>query len=369
MKRRPQNRNGAPRKIAKTQPNRTQPNRTQPTTLRVWGALSYARLRLGNGCVIHLLGEFHHTPAGADSGSTGIIDLVDSIMNRGAARGVQTDLYLERRAGQLLGQPTRSELSSGTLQKLLNKHREHFPLFPHGRVVKTLPHARVHMGDIRDARLDPFQMTLFNHLYKRSFGNRPNENVVGRAANALLNAPSVPRAPLDKNTANELEAVLRSNTYTGQHFDNYHSTARFYGHTNNAHDYKKFRRDVTTFEGAAVSRLRKQLLKLDHGLGDAMLAIFDRWFLKGYHHSYILLTDMYQIARMLYYAGYGKQRPATPSRVIVSVVGSTHVANMWHLFKALDKVSRGALGLRPECFVHTTSEAKPLTIPRFEFGF
>jgi hypothetical protein len=345
------------------------------------GASVYARLALGNGSVVHLVGERHGDSLTCfhckkPNCFRTYNALVAELLRQARSTDQQLDVFVERRAS-MLWHPDRNE----TLSRLLKGYKKIVPLFAEERGGATQDrHVRMHLGDLRDFELHPFTVARFlNELKNANVRNKVEKQRRPTRAEvlAMLNAPHPYQPPyfVDVDRLDLVRATLYSNAYNknGPKFENHVKTGgRFFdNHMRGASHRSPLvkTRNATTFEGASVSRLRKQIMKLGHGLDKAMFALFDKLYRRNYSFSYLLLTDMYAVSRMLYYAGYGKTLPDKPSKVVIWFGGSEHTFNMVHMLHALDKLSGGVLGVRVESERQTKGGCLRIPMAEWRTGF
>ena len=366
-------------------------------------ASEYTRLRLANGCVVHLLGERHDDYSRCFPPKLfNIPCLIREIVRLGKQRQRQVDLYIERRASQL--HPDSAQTGERHLRETLNAYKSIIPL--QGGNVKRSNHFRTHIADLRDAVHHPFLMYMFRknfHLvdnennFLSDFESNSNNNIVYTHPTTSKFSRNMRRLQGDKFSTIALEnnhyyelkpehrspnrvrslvnAVVKSNTYSTS-FDRsehagYRPHAWFNANRrapNNRHLPPNPRRNATSFDGKDVSRLRKQILKLGHGLDAAMIQLYDMMYGTTYRHMDILLTDMYAIARMLYYAGYGKTKVATPSKVAMLYGGALHAQNQRVILHGLDMLTDSRFGIKEEYHAADPEEDPELQIRQFKTG-
>lgn len=73
---------------------------------------------------------------------------------------------------------------------------------------------------------------------------------------------------------------------------------------------------------------------------------------------------------MLYYAGFGRSKPAHPSRVVIGLGGTLHLRSQVNILKALSALT-GVLDITEEYAQVVPKRGKCLKIPikEFTFGF
>jgi hypothetical protein len=231
---------------------------------------------------------------------------------------------------------------------------------------------------LRDSIQHPTLMWLFirsmmNENKKLSRANLESLLWKMKSGHASFGARSV--TPAERAIAH---AIVKSDAYAPHSEANTHRRAAenfYYAHAQNRLNDSKAvppttRRNATTYNGKTVSRLRKQVLKLGHGLDAAMLHLYDILYYTEYEYADLLLTDMYAVARMLYYAGYGKRKVANPSKVVVMYNGGLHTLNQRLILLALDAHSGGKLGAVEQAFrLDNSNDPHAMKITNFVSGF
>jgi hypothetical protein len=365
-----------------------------PSSFELNGIVAYARMRLGSGTVIHLVGEDHalEKPRAecVRPRCLSIDEFLEGMVALSKASARQLDMYIERRASQIWNPDvTRSYGDPGKLMRIRNKYQNHIPVSR--RPYTPLVHARIHVGDPRDVVFHPHVYALFEYgmnrqrLFYDSHVERP-ENDIRKNVNALLAGTYKRRTYKNTNEAQRLKGnpyieegikrnetkkrtantIVKSNSYG----TNLPLNKQWRGRDEQRRVLEPFHRDATTYAGRSVSRIRKQILKLGHGLDEAMVQMYDLLYHSGYYHEYLLLADMYQIARLLYYAGYGKTKVKVPSKVAIAYVGFSHVSNQRNMLYVLDRLTGGeVLHLQEDVKVPKNPNNTFLVVRNFRSGF
>lgn len=358
-----------PKRVA----NATLGNVAFPSKFYLDGALMYSRLRFNTGCTLHIFGERHaNTDTCRPPKFYTIPCLIDDLVKVGKETKKQIDVYIERRASQLHPKSVQGR-NEKSLHGMLLKYKNIIPFQQGAPKNVQSQYVRMHVTDLRNSVYHPFVLWSF----MENEANTPqNEFDPYHLEFQVMGWSPMQQRAVSQNRRRILDTLLKSNSYAnnvGSHFhNNYRSRINpIYGKPFNQEVPFNPRRNMTTYKQKSVSRLRKQILKLGRGLDTAMLRLFDRLYYQNYALASVLITDMYALARMLFYAGFGKQHIRSPSKVAVLYGGALHAHNQRFLLHALDLETKGALGIAKEDFLYELLDEPDaeLYIKKFKTGF
>lgn len=306
-------------------------------TVRVDGPVVYYRVVLQNGTVVHLFGEDHRVSKTCKTcdkpGCMTLGEFTANLARQAFESGQRLDVFIEDEFG------TASNRSRST-QLQMTRAQNAFIAAKNPRLLKApLQHLKQQMGTTRAFDGQPvFAGPVRVHqIDTREEQHHPYMKMTWSTISDIpksgtkMNAKWLERALNSENYATNITNAMRQSMVNNVRF-----SARTYA--------KRFPRDAITVDGPrSISRVRKQLLKLQPRIGsavrNAVVRIAQR---RKYDDTFLLmamLMDAYTILRLLYYAGYGITKPrGGAASVIVAHGGAGHTEHWKQLLVASGEV-------------------------------
>jgi hypothetical protein len=328
--------------------------------VKVDGPNTYKHVVLNNGVKVHLFGETHDVISTCKTctkpNCVTLTEYVSKLVIQARKNKQYLDVFIESEMLDKRWTPLANRWMSGNEfnQKYSDYSAEVRVTVQLGRTKKNADWVRAHQIDIRGKELHPFlgANNLINHA---SYQLKNLEPDIGKIyGNSFLEF---------------FVAMLDSDTYTQDMLRHEHKIRSLpqvgVRRQSRRHYAAKYPRNVTSYGNRTnISRVRKALLKLrpdiarrirDEAVSMAHKLSHRRQY-GDYGHGYgvflnmALMMDVYTVARMLYYAGYGTTAPPEgTSAVQLAHGGAAHTRRWAHLLKASGVVKRISNSRGPKC--------------------